>query len=277
MVVTAHRQMGSKARVATRLLQLVPSDVTVWVEGFAGTGAMTLAKEPHAAEHLNDLNDGVVTLFRVLRDDALRDRLCALLELTPYAQVEFETARDAIFGGTPPDDPVEHARQFLVASWQAIGAKQVRHASWRLDLGRSWLTSTWRSVPDRLIRIAQRLRTVHVHRKHIRDLVEMFDPVGPGCLLFLDPPYPRDTLATHETLYTHDMTSDEHRELAERLLTARCRVLLTMSEGTIYSDVLSDWHVTEFPVRGLRNTVKTELALTNYRLPVADLFAGAAE
>jgi site-specific DNA-adenine methylase len=63
---TTHRQMGSKARVARTLLELMPPDASIWVEGFAGTAAMTLAKAPHAVEHVNDLNGDVVNLFRVL-------------------------------------------------------------------------------------------------------------------------------------------------------------------------------------------------------------------
>lgn len=45
-----------------------------------------------------------------------------------------------------------------------------------------------------------------------------------------------------------------------------------MASGSIYPAALPGWHVTPFPVRGLRNTVKTELALTNYPPPVTDLF-----
>jgi DNA adenine methylase len=208
----AHCQFGSKARVAADLLELVPPDVMVWVEGFAGTAAVTLAKPPHPAEHLNDANGEIVNLFRVLRDGAARERLCSLVELTPYAEAEFRDCCSAVWGGLErPDDPVERARQFLVASWQAIGGKQRVKSSWRLDLGRSWLISTWQGVPDRLWDAATRLKAAHIHQKHIRDLVEMFSD-QPQALLFLDPPYPRRSISAHEPLYANDMTEAEHAE-----------------------------------------------------------------
>jgi DNA adenine methylase len=272
-VQTVHRQFGSKVRVVSRLLALLPTDGEVWVEGFAGTAAMTLGKEPHPVEHVNDLNGDVVNLFGVMRSPAALEHLCRALDLTPWAQQEFESCRDAV-AAEPIDavaDPIERARQFLVASWQGIGGKQHGRTSWRLDIARGWMPGTWSRVPLRLRAAAERLRQVHIHRRHITDLVGMFAG-EPRAVLFLDPPYPRSSLVTHERMYAVDMGEDEHRALAEQLRGARCRVLLTMNAATVYSEILADWHTTPFQVRGLRNTCKTELALTNYRPPMADLF-----
>lgn len=269
---TVHRQFGSKVRVAERLLQLVPADVMVWVEGFAGTAAMTLAKPPHPAEHLNDLNGDVVNLFEVLRDPASCARLCELVDFTPYAQEEFERCRSEVWTSEADDaaDPVERARRFLVASWQAIGGKQFTKANWRLDLGRSWLIGTWTRLPLRLQTAAQRLKLCHIHRRHITDMVGMFGRYS-GAVLFLDPPYPVATRGTHETMYAVEMGDAEHEALAKQLRKVASRVLLTISEHTVYSEVLRDWHVTPYAVRGLRNKVKTEMALTNYRPPMERL------
>ena len=272
-VLTVHRQFGSKVRVAERLLQLVPSDVAVWVEGFAGTAAMTLAKPPHPAEHLNDLNGDVVNLFEVLRDPESCARLCELIHLTPYAQEEFERCRSEVWTTEPDDapDPVERARRFLVASWQAIGGKQFTKANWRLDRGRSWVIGTWSRLPLRMQHAALRLKLCHIHRRHITDMVGIFGRYS-SALLFLDPPYPVDTRSTHETMYAVEMGEAEHQALARQLRKVQARVLLTINPGTVYSDILADWHVTPYAVRGLRNQVKNELALSNYR-PPATLFS----
>jgi len=266
--LTVHRQFGSKVRVAERLLALLPSDSRVWVEAFAGTAAMTLAKPPHPVEHLNDLNGDVVNLFEVLRDPAALDRLCGLLEFTPYAQEEFERCRNAVWSSDADHapDPAERARRFLVASWQAIGGKQIARANWRLDLGRSWLIGTWTRLPLRLQMAAQRLRLCHIHRRHIAEIVAMFGR-NPNAMIFLDPPYPLSTRATHEAMYAVEMTDAEHEALARQLRGITARALLTISAGTVYGEVLGDWHVTPYPVRGLKNQVKHELALTNYAPP----------
>lgn len=271
-IITAHRQFGSKARVADALLQLLPTDATVWVEGFAGTAALTLAKPPHPAEHLNDANGDVVNLFRVMRDEPSLSRLCVLVEMTPYAQEEFIACRNHVWStdADHADDPVTRAWQFLVASWMGFGGKQHRRASWRLDKGRSSLSTTWIGIPDRLVTVAQRLRRCHIHRRHIIDLVACFADRA-DAVLFLDPPYPRHTLNGHETMYAVDMTDGEHAALAAALREARCRVLITMARGTVYSEILSDWTHTDYGVRSLTNSRQTEVAISNYRPPQCGL------
>lgn len=270
-VSTAHRQFGSKARVAGELMKLLPTDASVWVEGFAGTAALTLAKPPHPAEHLNDRNGDVVNLFEVMRDDTSLARLIRLVELTPYAQQEFIACRDEVWTTDAEDaaDPVERARRFLVASWQGFGGKQHTRASWRLDKGRSSLAATWHGIPSRLAVVAQRLRLCHVHRRHILDLVKLFAD-SRKAILFLDPPYPRSTLNGHEIMYAVDMTDDEHAELAHLLRSVKCRVLMTMAQGTVYSEVLSDWTHTHYGVRSLTNSKQTEVAISNYVPPAVN-------
>lgn len=88
-------------------------------------------------------------------------------------------------------------------------------------------------------------------------------------MLFLDPPYPVASRGTHETMYAVEMNADEHEQLARQLRRVPARVLLTISPDTVYSDILADWHVTPYAVRGMRNQVKTELALTNYPPPTS--------
>lgn len=274
VVRTAHRQMGSKARMARQIAALCPRDTGIWVEVFAGTASATLAREPgKAVEHINDLNSLIVNLYQVMRDRAQLDALCRAVALTPYAQAEFETARSIWAGEAADVDPVERARMFLVASWMAIGGKQIKTANWRLDLGKSWLTSTWRGVPDRLRAVADRLMHAHIHRRHAFEMIQMF-AANPLATLYVDPPYPRETLATHETLYAVDMTADEHRQLIEIITSAKARVILSMSPCPLYDDALSDagWWSCDVSVRGLRNSVKTERIHCNF-VPALDLLS----
>lgn len=274
-VRTAHRQMGSKARIAHQIAAMVPRDTTVWVEVFAGTAAATLTRQPDkSAEHINDRNGLIVNLYRVMRDPHQLDQLCRAVTLTPYAQAEFEASREI---WNDPDaeslDPVERARRMLVASWQAIGGKQIRHASWRLDLGRSWLIPVWQGVPERLRQTAQRLMNCQIHNRHAFDMLDMFGANG-SATLYLDPPYPRDSLATHEVLYAVDMDRAEHLDLIERLVRVKARVILSMSAHPLYDVALADagWWSRDIPVRDLRNATKIERIHCNFR-PAQDLLS----
>ena len=61
------------------------------------------------AEVYNDLDDEIVNLFRVARDDG--ERLALACELTPFARGEFEDAYDQAAG-----DPLEQARRTVFRS-----------------------------------------------------------------------------------------------------------------------------------------------------------------
>lgn len=267
-VMPVHRQFGSKARVAPLLLQLVPTDARIWIEVFAGTAAMTLAKTPHRVEHINDLNGGVVNLFRVLRDADARDRLCEAIEMTPWAQQELIDCQY----DTYHSDPVEHARRFLVASWQTIGGKQQAGTGWRIQRDESWPMGTWRRIPDRIRSAAQRLKEVYIHRRHCFDMVDNFRD-REDALFFLDPPYPLSLTGTHrQQVYEYDMSEQEHWQLAMLLRRVRGKVILTMAQGSVYDTALGDWRTLLLPVRGMRNTVKNEVVFLNFEPPKVEGF-----
>lgn len=271
----AHRQMGSKARVARLLASLVPERTDVWVEVFAGTASVTLARTARCVEHLNDLHGDIVHLFRVLVEPELRAALIQRIELTPWSQALFEDCLDAL-QLHPAPDPLERAWQFLVVSWQTI-APQARspRRSWRLEKRSSAHLSVWQGLPERLAAVGERLRGCYLHRRPAPEIVAMFAE-DPNATLFVDPPYPAEAINSHGPLYALEMTPEQHESLALQLRQCRCNVMLTMASGSIYGRVLADWHVRALPVRGLRSTVKTELLFTNFHtaqlsLPGLDL------
>lgn len=271
MTSPVHRQFGSKARVASRILALVPPRKRVWVEVFAGSAAVTLAKPPHPVEHINDLSGHVVNLFQVVRDPVLRLGLQEAIELTPYHQGELAACR----GQIRHDDAIEWARRFLVVSWLSVNGCHTGNTGFRCNRDQDWHLGVWNRLPDRIAAACRRLKEVTIHSRHCLDMVKVFGDLQ-DAVLFLDPPYPLETTNTQrQQVYEVDMTADEHEALCRALRTVKSAAIVTMNPGTVYSDILSDWHVTEIPVRGLRNATKTELVMTNFA-PNVDLFGGDA-
>ena len=74
------------------------------------------------AEVYNDLDDEIVNLFRVARDDG--ERLALACELTPFARGEFEDAYDQAAG-----DPLEQARRTVFRSF----GLRVRRGDWAVQ------------------------------------------------------------------------------------------------------------------------------------------------
>ena len=264
------RTFGSKARIAPQLLALVPPGMRIWAEAFAGTASLTLAKEPHPAEHINDLDGAIVGLFRVLRDPPLRDRLIEAVSLTPWAADEFQDCAAA----PTTVDQVENARRYLVRCWQGVAGIRVTRTGFAADLhARKARPLIWDSLPERLSAAAARFKQVHVHHLHVAEFVAIF-AAADDAVLFVDPPYPRHSINTHDAGYAVDMNDGEHAALAAQLRDVSAQVILTMAPGTIYERVLTDWWRRLIPVRGLRNTIKDELVLTNFDPTARGLFAG---
>src|SRR5690606_9021181 len=88
------RYDGGKGLLAPKLLPLIPEHRT-YVEPFGGGASLLFAKEPSPVEVYNDLDDGLVTLFRVLRHPLLFRIFQRKVALTPYARSEFMECRDS--------------------------------------------------------------------------------------------------------------------------------------------------------------------------------------
>jgi DNA adenine methylase len=77
---------GGKARMAPIIatkIENIPH--TNFVEAFCGAAGVTVAKKPSSVEVVNDLHDGLIGLYRVVRNPETCQELVRQLELTPYA------------------------------------------------------------------------------------------------------------------------------------------------------------------------------------------------
>lgn len=106
---------GGKTRLAAKIAALLPPHEH-YVEPFAGSLAVLLAKKPSRMETVNDLDDLLMTFWKVLRDKpAELARECAL---TPHSRSEYLAARSANLEDL---DDVERARLVWVMISQGRG------------------------------------------------------------------------------------------------------------------------------------------------------------
>lgn len=119
------RYPGSKWAIADWIISHFPEgyEKMVYLEPFAGSGAVFFNKNPGAVETVNDLDSDIVNLFRVLREYPAE--LKQALVLTPYSREEYDLSFE------PCEDPLEKARRYMVRTTQAIGAKMDGKCGWR--------------------------------------------------------------------------------------------------------------------------------------------------
>lgn len=231
---------GGKTTLAERVVALLP-DHRHYVEPFAGSLAVLLAKRPALMETVNDLDGHLMTFWRVLRDrpeDLMR--VCAL---TPHSREEHQMAYD--FDVT---DELERARRVWVCLTQGRG-NTLRRTGWRhfQDPGRRGPTSMsdyLSSYVERMRHAAGRLAGVSLEARDALDVIADYGKHA-EVLIYADPPYLGTTRSSRQ--YLVEMSHDaEHRDLAKALSECSATVVLSGYHSPLYDELYAGWHVTEF-------------------------------
>lgn len=208
----------------------------VYVEPYCGAASVLLNKERSYAEVLNDLDQEIVNLFRVMRSSETANQLVQLLHFTPFSRVEFLESYEIVI-----DDPVEQARRTIIKAFMGFGSNAIhRRSGFRADSNRSGTTPAhdWANYAKSLPYIVDRLRGVVVENKPALDIVKQFN--RGDCLLYVDPPYVKSTRDKGKD-YTFEMSDEDHEELCDRLLETDSMVVLSGYQNEIYAEKLNRW------------------------------------
>ncbi len=203
MKTLAFNRMGGKARLAPWICSLMPEH-RVYVEPFCGSAAVLLMKKPSHIEVINDIDEGVVNFFRVVRDPEKAAALARAVMLTPFSRVEFEGAN------LDHDDDVESARRFLVKNRMGYGSQ---HGSFVTAVDESY-PNVWAGIPNKILATAQRLKNCVVECSDALDLIDRYDKKD--TLFYLDPPYLMSGRSSSHK-YKHELNDEDHMRMIEHL------------------------------------------------------------
>lgn len=230
------RYHGGKWKLARWIIRHLPPH-RVYVEPFGGGASVLLQKPRSYAEVYNDLDGEIVNLFRVARDNG--EALAIAAELTPFARTEFAQAYKA------DGDPIEQARRTLIRAFMGFGSAGASGQStgFRANSNRSGTTPAhdWMNYPQHLRAVVQRLRGVVIENRDALDVMRQHD--GADTLHYVDPPYVHETRHMRErsAVYRHEMTNQQHRELAAFLLTLRGAVVVSGYRCALYDELFDGW------------------------------------
>lgn len=257
------RYPGSKWGLAEWIISHFPDgyERMVYLEPFAGSGAVFFNKRPGAVETINDLDEDIVNLFRVLRDSP--EELKRLLELTPYSREEYDRSFE------PCDDPVEKARRYMVKTTQAIGAKMDGKCGWR-NHKQTRIGGTackWGGITSTIDAAASRLRgsttnLVQIEHMDAIRLIERYN--NPDVLMYLDPPYVRSSRKSGK-LYRHEMDDDQQRRMLDLITHSKAKIILSGYQSELYDSALQGWYKDITQSRTTSTKLATEVLWTNYR------------
>lgn len=253
---------GSKASVADWIADRLPVH-RHYVEPFAGGLSVLLAKQPSPMETVNDLDEQLVSFWRVLRDrPADLERAAAL---TPHSRAELAAAHEP----APPGDDLEAARRVWVRLTQGRGGT-LRRTGWRhyvASAGSSTgMPGYLAGYTARIAPAAERLARVSLECAPALELIARYGAAS-DVLLYVDPPYLGETREA-ASRYRHEMRSPaEHRELADVLRDCRSAVVLSGYDSPLYCELYEGWYRAERATttgNGRRGTqARTEVVWSN--------------
>ncbi len=260
--------------LSARIVSLLPPH-DHYVEPFAGSLAVLLAKPRSRMETVNDLDGDLVHFWATLRDRPTElMRVCAM---TPHARAEHQQAYDR-----DGCDDLERARRVWVGLTQGR-AGTLRRTGWRHYLDPAGSSS---GMPDYLAGYVDRMPAAVERLQHVslecRPALELIEAFGghTSVLLYVDPPYLASTRSSGT--YRVEMSAeDEHRDLAEALLACRASVVLSGYPSALYDDLFAGWYRLDMAAstgQGGTWANRTEVLWSNRPLGAqASLFDDAAD
>lgn len=230
------RWHGGKWKLANWIIQHLPKH-RVYVEPFGGAASVLLKKPRSYSEVYNDLDGEVVNLFRIARDRG--EELRIALELTPFSRDDF------VESYLETTDPLEQARRTVVRSFMGFGSNSHnRPTGFRANSNRSGTTPAhdWRNYPGAFGSIIERLRGVVIENRDATAVMIAHD--GDDTVHYVDPPYVASTRDKGDD-YRHEMTDNNHIDLAMTLHELRGSVVLSGYRSALYDEMYSNWRCIE--------------------------------
>ena len=218
MVNSPFKWVGGKSRLRKQIISLLPKH-TCYVELFSGAAWVLFGKPPSDVEVLNDIDQELITFFRVVKEKP--EELIASFEWELVSRAEFQ--RLASLDPMQLTD-IQRAHRFyylIMAGWGGE-LKYPRFQTSISDGGHgNRLIGALETLKKRVAPVHQRLKTVIIENLHWQNCLDRYD--RPTTVMYIDPPYP-DNGAN----YAYNMRDwKEHQELANRLHKTECKWILS--------------------------------------------------
>lgn len=229
---------GGKQALVPTLLELLPTH-NCYVEVFGGAGSLLFSKRPSKLEVFNDIDSGVVTTMRVLRDPAKAAELQRLLDLTPFSREEWGDCKET---WALAESDVEMARRWFVVATQSFAGRLGRGikregAGWRYAKSPSHNPAkSYRGNIAALPWFTGRLQLVQIENCDWRRMLANYD--APETLFYCDPPYLQSTRRGGG--YTHELSDQDHADLLQAVQTLAGMVIISGYDSPLYREHLDE-------------------------------------
>lgn len=216
--------VGGKSKLADQIIRLLPQHKR-YVEPFFGGGWVFFSKAPAEENYINDINERLVNLYRVVRDNS--EQLKRLLKHTPKSETEWNYFYDLYW-----NKPEEFAKFSLTE--QAFMYFYVVRCSFN-GMQKSFSSSTLPDVFTLIDEISKKLRNTVIYSRDYREILK--DQTTKESVVYLDPPY---AVATKKKYYEFNFTEEQHTELRDILLGANYKWVLSYDIHPLITELYSN-------------------------------------
>lgn len=276
MTRSPFKWIGGKSRLRKQIIDLLPIH-SCYVEVFGGAGWVLLGKPPSSVEIFNDIDQELISFFRVVKErpheliESFKWDLVSRSEFERLAQLDTTTMTE-----------FERAHRFyylIMAAWGGeLNYPRLQTAIHDAGHGNR-LIGALKHLEERLLPVHQRLSTVIIECLDWRTCINRYD--REGVVMYLDPPYPDNGCN-----YAHNMRSwDEHLELATRLRSTKCMWIYSSYDIPELHKLFAGYHIV--PVQsasGMRKqkhtmdrVINEEILVLNYDPTIAVGAAGVKD
>lgn len=243
-------RLGGKSRLKNKIISMFPEH-ECYVEVFCGAGWVYFSKEPSKTEVINDRDEELVNLFKVLKYH--KDELERLINYEISSRDTFERyKKDEQFKDNMTD--IQKAVRFLYLISQSFASR-----------GNTFGYAPSKPPSQKIFHnsfkeIHERLKNTYVENLDFEKVIKKYD--REYTLFFCDPPY-------IETCgYEIPFKKDDHIRLAETLRSAKGKFLLTINDHPLSRQLYHKFEIKEvetfYTVNKSYNKKVKELIIKNF-------------